>query len=146
MVRKFNLTLLIVLLFATNALAGFSSYGSNPYSSDSVVAPIEIKGKGIYNLVISIQFLNEPYDSKIYESDAYKKFVIRLNVEWSGIALDQVLKAKEQNINDLVILKGNIESELTKRADQLKNKYSLDKNVEIVFSLSNFYLLEPKNN
>ena len=143
MVRSFNMSLLIILLLASNAVAGFSSY-NNPYSTDSVVAPIQIKDKGIYNLVISIQFLNEPYDKKIYESDAYENFIRRLNIEWSGVALQQILISKEQNINDLVGLKGNIETEITKLADKLKNKYSLDKNVEVVFSLSNFYLLEPK--
>jgi hypothetical protein len=56
------------------------------------------------------------------------------------------LKAKEQSINDLAGLKGNIEAEIAKLADQLKKKYSLNKDVEVVFSLSNFFLLEPKNN
>ncbi len=145
MMRSLSIILLLVLLFATNALAGFSSYNS-PYSSDSVIAPIQIKDKGIYNLVISIQFLNEPYDQKIYKSEAYEKLIRRLKVEWSGIALYQILNAKEQSINDLVGLKGIIETEITKLADKLKDKYSLEKNVEVVFSLSNFFFLEPEGN
>lgn len=128
----------------SNALAGFSSYDS-PYVSDSVVAPIQIKDNGIYNLVISIQILNEPYDQKNYKSDAYGGLIKRLHVEWSGVVLQQVLKSKEQSINDLVALKSNIELELTKLADELKNKYSIEKHIEVVFSLSNFYLLEPKS-
>lgn len=146
MVQSFSITLLIVLLSASNALAGFGSSYSSPYSSDSVVAPIQIKDKGMYNLVISIQVLNEPYDKKMYKSDAYENLIRRLKVEWSGIALLQILKAKEQSINDLVGLKGNIEAEIAKLVDQLKTKYSLEKNVEVVFSLSNFFLLEPKYN
>jgi LPS O-antigen subunit length determinant protein (WzzB/FepE family) len=145
MARSFSITLLIVLLLTSNALAGFGKY-DNPYSSDRVIAPVQIKDKGMYNLVIAIQFLNEPYDQKVYESDAYENFLRRLKVEWSGVALLQILKAKEQSINDLVGLKGNIEAEITKLADQLKKKYSLSKDVEVVFSLSNFFLLEPKNN
>lgn len=145
MVRSFSVTLLIVLLLSSNALAGFSSYRS-PYSSDSVIAPIQIKDKGIYNLVISIQFLNEPYEKKTYESDAYENFIKRLKVEWSGVALLQVLEAKEQSINDLANLKGNIEAEIAKLADQLKIKYALPKDVEVVFSLSNFFLLKPEGN
>ena len=43
------------------------------------------------------------------------------------------LKAKEQSINDLAELKDNIEAEIAKLADQLKNKYSLNKDVEVVF-------------
>jgi hypothetical protein len=69
----------------------------------------------------------------------------RLQIEWSGVTLFQVLKTKEIGIEELVGLKTEIESEIKKLADELKNKYSLEKNVEIVFSLSNFYLLEPKN-
>ncbi len=145
MLRSFITALLIVFLLAPNVLAGFSSY-SSPYSSGNVIAPIQIKDKGMYNLVISIQFLNEPYEKKPYESDAYENFIRRLKVEWSGVALLQVLKAKEQSINDLAELKDNIEAEIAKLADQLKNKYSLNKDVEVVFSLSNFFLLEPKNN
>lgn len=145
MVRSFGIALLIMVLYGSNAFAGFGSY-DNPYSNDSVVAPIQIKDKGLYNLVISVQFLNEPYGQKVYESDAYEKFLRRLKVEWSGVAILQILKAREQSINDLVALKGIIEDEIVKLADQLKDKYSIQKNVEAVFSLSNFYLLEPKNN
>ena len=73
MVRSFFFAIMIVLLLAQGALAGFSSY-NNPYSSDSVVAPIQIKDKGIYNLVVAIQFLNEPYDQKVYKSDEYADY------------------------------------------------------------------------
>ncbi|USF86390.1 hypothetical protein [Candidatus Endoriftia persephonae] len=137
--------LLMVLLSVSNAYAGFGSY-DNPYSTDSVIAPIQIKGEGLFNLVISIQFLNEPYEKKPYESDEYKKFIKRLNIEWSGVALSQALQAKEQNINDLDILKSNIEAEINKLANKLKSKYSLNSNVEVVFSLSRFYLLKPRDN
>ena len=145
LLRSFISVLLIIFLSAPNVLAGFSSY-RNPYSSDSVIAPIQIKDKGLYNLLISIQFLNEPFDKKPYDSDAYENFIRRLKVEWSGVALLQVLKTKEQSINDLAELKGNIEAVIAELADQLKNKYSLNKDAEVVFSLSNFFLLEPKNN
>lgn len=144
MLRSFIISLLLVLFITSNAFAGFSSY-SSPYSSDSVIAPIRIKDKGLYNLVISIQFLNEPYDRKTYKSDAYENFIRRLKVEWSGVALLQVLQAEEQSINDLAVLKGKIETEILNLADQLKPKYSLPKEVEVVFSFSNFFLLEPKN-
>lgn len=133
-----------VVLLTSNAFAeGFSKYEA-PYSKDNAVAPVQIKDKGIYNLVVSIQFLNTPYDEKTYKSDAYERFMKRLKVDWSGIAILQILKAKEMSINDLAGLKGSIETEITKLADQLKSKYSLDKNIEVVFSISNFFLLEPK--
>ncbi len=143
MMRIVSSILLVLLIISSNALASFSSY-DNPYNSDSVVAPIQIKNNGIYNIVISIKFLKEPFDQKTYKSEAYKDLLKRLQIEWSGVTLSQVLKTKEIGVNELVVLKNDIESEITKLADELKNKYSLEKNVEIVFSLSNFYLLEPK--
>ena len=82
MVRSLSIISLLFFLFASNALAGFGSY-SSPYSSDSVVAPIQIKDKGMFNLVIAIQFLNQPYNQKVYESNAYKNLLRRLKVEWS---------------------------------------------------------------
>lgn len=142
--RLFSILLVIFFLFASNAIAGFSSY-DNPYSGNSVVAPIQIKDKGVYNLVISIKFLNEPYETRTYESDEYENFIRRLSVIWSGVALQQILNAQEQSINDLANLKGSIEAEISKLADQLKPKYKIPKDTEVVFSLSNFFLLEPKD-
>ncbi len=144
MKRSFCIGLFVVVLLTSNAFAG--SFYSNPQSSGSIIAPIQIKDKGIYNLVVSIQILKEPYERKIFESDEYEKFIDRLRVEWSGVALQQILEAKEQNINDLAILKVNIEKEIIKLADKLKNYYSLKKNTEVIFSLSNFFLLEPNDN
>ena len=144
MVQAISIALLGVVLFASSVFGGdFISY-KNPYSQDSVIAPIQIKDKGIYNLVVSIQILNTPYDDKKYKSYAYENLVKRLKVEWSGIATNQILSAKELSLNDLSGLKARIEAEISKLADQLKNKYALDNNSEVVFSVSNFFLLEPK--
>jgi hypothetical protein len=61
------------------------------------------------------------------------------------VAIQQILEAKEQNINDLTVIKGNIEKAITLLAERLKDIYSLGKDTEIVFSFSNFYLLAPKD-
>ena len=142
--RTYYIMIVFVVLSTSNAFAeGWSKYEA-PYSKDNAIAPVQIQDKGIYNLVVSIQFLNTPYDEKTYKSDVYERFIKRLKVDWSSVAILQILKAKEMSITDLASLKGNIEAEITKLADQLKSKYSLDKNVEVVFSISNFFLLEPK--
>ena len=143
MYRPIIIATIIVLIFLSNSFAGFGSYNS-PYRSDTVVAPIIIKEKGLYNMVVSIQFLNEPYDQKKYKTDEYESFIKRLSVEWSGVALHEILKVPEQNVSDLAELKKNIETEIAKLADQLKTKYKIEKNVEVVFSLSNFFVLEPR--
>ena len=142
--RTYYIMVVFVVLSTSNAFAeGWSKYEA-PYSKDNAIAPVQIKDKGRSNLVVSIQFLNTPYDEKTYKSDVYERFIKRLKVDWSSVAILQILKAKEMSITDLASLKGNIEAEITKLADQLKSKYSLDKNVEVVFSISNFFLLEPK--
>ena len=145
MVRAFIIAFFIFVSSASSSFAGFSSY-KNPYNNDSVIAPVQIKDNGLYNLVISIQFLNEPYERKPYESDEYKKFIRRLSVEWSGVALLKVLQAQEQSLNDLATLKSIIEKEVEILADKLKPKYSLDRKTEVVFALSNFFLIKPENN
>jgi hypothetical protein len=79
--RLFSTIIFVTVLFVANAFAFGSSY-SYPESSGSIAAPIQIKDKGFYNLVVSIHFLREPYDNKIYKSDAYKKLIDRLAIEW----------------------------------------------------------------
>jgi len=144
MVRLLSITLLIVSLLAPNSFAGISKGYGYPLSSDLSVAPIKISGKGIYNLVISINLLQRPQDRKIYRTDAYREALNRLQVEWSGIALQKILEAQEVSIEDLPKLKKTIESEIINLANNIKQKYSLEESVELVFSISNFFLLEPK--
>lgn len=141
--KKFLIILFITLFFPSIILAGSYSY-DNFYSSDNVIAPIEIRNKGIYNLVISINILNTPYDTKIYKSTSYQNLINRMQVEWGNAALVHVLSAKEQNINELSILKSKIISDIQKLADQLKKKYAMGEDVEVVFSLTNFFLVEPR--
>ena len=133
---------LLVILSCSKALAG-GSYDS-PYSYGSVITPINIENVGIYNLVISLQFMNEPYDKKIYNSDEYRSYIKRLSVEWSDVAVDQVLNNNVQKLEGLSKLKASIKNEVRKLADSLKSKYSFDQNIEVVFSIQNFYLLDPK--
>lgn len=141
---KKTLTILFILiLFTSTARAASYSY-DNLYSSDNVIAPIEIKNRGIYNLFISINILNTPYDKQIYKSTSYQNLIKRMQVEWGNAALAHVLSAKEQNINQLSLLKSNIIKDIQTLADQLKKKYGLGNDVEVVFSLTNFFLVEPR--
>ncbi len=139
---KIFVILTILLLLYSNAIGGYGY--DNPYNTDSVIAPVHIENEGLYNLVISIQFLKEPYEKKPYESDKYRNFIRRMSVEWSTVALNKVLNSKVKSLEDLPVLKSNIEAEISKLADSLKSKYSLDEKVEVVFSLSNFYLVFSK--
>lgn len=134
---------IINILSANEAIAGFSY--DNPYSYDSVITPVYIENVGIYNLVIAVQFLSEPYETKVYKSDEYKVFIRRLSVEWSGLAIERVLISELQDISDLNKLKMSIESKINERALLLRKKYSLSKDVEVVYSISKFYILSPQN-
>ena len=147
MKRSFFVVILIAITFAANAFAGdFGSFYRNPQSYGSIAAPVHIKDKGIYNLVVSVHFLTEPYNAKVYRSDEYKRLINRLSVEWCGVALQQIMEAKELNIRDLNTLKGNIEKDIIRLAEKLKDVYAVEKNTEVVFSFSQFILLSPKDN
>ena len=144
MVKKFSLATAILLFLASSSFAGFYSSQYDTQSS-SVVSAIQIKDKGIYNLVVSANFLRKPQDKKIYNSDEYDELMDRLSVEWRGIATQKILEAQELSVSELINLKNSIQSEIKALADQLKKQYVPDKNAEVVFSISNFFLLEPKD-
>ena len=57
--RTYYIMIVFVVLFTSNAFAeGWSKYEA-PHSKDNAIAPVQIKDKGIYNLVVSIQFLRD---------------------------------------------------------------------------------------
>ena len=58
---KYILVLTITLL-ANNVNAGFG-YKSLT-STSGIAVPINLDGEGIYNLVINVEFMKEPYDKK----------------------------------------------------------------------------------
>jgi len=143
MIRTLFIALILSFCLPSNTFAGFYS---SQYSRESgtIVASVQIKDKGIYNLIISAKFLRRPQDKKIYKSDEYERFLDRLEVEWRGIALQKVLESKELSVADLIDLKNSIQTEIVKLVEQLKEKLVPDQNVEVVFSLSDFFLLEPR--
>ncbi len=144
MIRKTIVLVFLMLLFSSNTFAGLYSSG---YSREqgTLVAAVEIEGKGIFNLIISVHFLRKPQDKKVFSSNAYEHLIDRLMVEWRKVALEKVLSANVLKVTDLAALKNSIETEIEKLASQLKNKLLPEQNVEVVFSISDFYLLEPKD-
>jgi hypothetical protein len=142
MVRKFIIVSILLSLCSSNAAASFYSSG---YSREdgTVIAAVQIKEKGIYNLVVTVQFLRKPQDSKIYKSDEYEKLVDRLLVESRGIALQRILERKELSLSDFSELKKSIETDIGNLATKLKKKFLPEKDIEVVFSISDFFLLEP---
>lgn len=143
MIRTFLIGLILFFVLPSNSVAGFYS-SQYTRESGTVVASVQIKDKGIYNLIISAKFLRRPQDKKIYKSDVYERFLDRLEVEWRGVALQKVLESKELSVSDLNDLKNSIQTEIVKLIEQLKGKLVPDQNVEVVFSLSDFFLLEPR--
>jgi len=140
--KALSLLLVSIFLLSSQVFAGFGY--DTPYQYDSVIAPVNIEEEGIYNLVISVQFMNEPYDKKVYDSDEYNLMLSRLSVEWSKVAIDSVLNSKVSKLQDLAVLKVTIENGIEELVNSLKMKYGVKKEVEVVFSISNFYLLDSK--
>jgi len=141
--RTFLMGLILLLILPSASNAGFYS---SQYSRETgtIVASVQIKDKGIYNLIVSAKFLRRPQDKKIYKTDEYERFLDRLEVEWRGVALQKILESKELSVTELVNLKNSIQEEIVKLIERLKEKLVPDQNVEVVFSLSDFFLLEPR--
>ena len=142
MVGKLIIVSILLALCSSNAAASFYSSG---YSREAgtVIAAVQLKEKGIYNLVVTVQFLRKPQNSKIYKSDEYEKLVDRLLVESRGIALQRILERKELSLSDFSELKKSQETDIGNLATKLKKKFLPEKDIEVVFSILDFFLLEP---
>jgi len=124
-------------------MASFSKFSYDP--SSSIVAAVKIENEGIYNLVTSIQFLRKPQDSKIFGTDEYEYLINQVALESQGIILQKILEAKSIKISDLASLKVSIEAAIQELIDKTKKKHNVAANTEVVFSIGNFFLLEPKS-
>jgi hypothetical protein len=141
--RNSLIIVIILLVFSSSSFAGL--YKSSYDTRGNVIAAVEIEGKGIYNLVVSIQFLSQPYDKRDYTSDDYQELLNRLAVEWRGVALKTILETNQHKISDLPELKISVENELDHLIRNAKRKHGVREDVEVVYAISRFYLLEPNN-
>ena len=148
MIRKFIFTICLILLFSSNVHAGSGSLYSSQYSYDqgTIIAAVEIEDSGIYNLIVSAKFLRRPQDKKLFKSDEYESLIDRLSVEWRGVALQKILNKGTIKISDLASLRNDIETDLDKLIVELKNKLLTEEKAEVVYAITSFYLLEPKEN
>lgn len=131
----------IVFWASIPSFAGFSSYESFS-SNGGVVAPIFINEQGLFNLVVSVQFVREPYEKGSYQSDEYHTFISRLSVEWQGLAIQKILDNPSIDSAGLSKLKESIESVINKLIEDTKFKYGIKDSTEVVYSVDKFYLIE----
>ncbi|MCG8696626.1 MAG: hypothetical protein MI922_01120 [Bacteroidales bacterium] len=141
MLRSVLIIFSLLLLFSSPTYASISKYFS-PTRSNSIIAPVEIEGKGLYSLVLSVQFLRKPFDKKPYTSDEYEQLMNRMQVEWGGVVMQKLLQANVLKIEDFASLQNDLNLELKKLSDKLKAKYSIKKDIEVVFSIYNIVLFE----
>ena len=141
--RTLFATTLVFLFLSSGAIAGFD-YHPMP-GSTSVVAPVWVEGEGLFNLVVSLDFLGRPADTKVYGSDSYTQLISHLSVRWRSLALDEILAVGTIEKGGLADLKKEIESAVDKLVDDESIKLMGDQKVEVVYSLTHFMLLEPRN-
>ena len=134
--------ILIFLFYSTTSFAGFG-YKSLTTGS-GVAAPVEIANEGLFNLVVNVTFLNEPYEKKPYESENYSLMIKRLNVEWEEIAIQTILENPVGKISDLAALKSKLKEGVDKLIMQTKPKYGMNVNVEVIYSINGFFLVKPE--
>lgn len=142
---KRTICLIFTLLFFSTSLS-FAGFYKSGYTRESggLVASVLVKDKGIYNLCVSVDFLRIPEETKVYESDEYKNLINRLQVEWKNIALNKILSSKELEISELFNLKNSIQESISTLSEQLKKKLLSGQNADVIFSISDFFLLEPR--
>jgi len=145
--RAVFVTTLVFLLMSSSAIAGLGS-GSGYYpisGSNSVVAPVWVEGEGLFNLVVSLDFLSRPEDTKLYRSDSYTQLIGHLSVKWRSIALDKILALGTIEKGGLADLKKEIESAIDILVKDESARLLDDQKVAVVYSLTHFMLLEPRN-
>ena len=143
MLKSHSLAFLVLVITVSSAHAGFSykSYDS----SSSIIAAVEIEGKGVYNLVISVKFSNQPYDKKPYTTDSYEALIRRLYIEWRGVALSEVLKNNKYNLSDLSQIELAVNSAIQKLIVASKTKYGINADTEVIYSISSIYLVDTSD-
>ena len=125
--------------------SAFAGLGYKSRSSSSGIAvPIKLNNDEIYNLVVNVEFLSEPYDSKPYDSDEYEKLIERLEVEWSGIAIQVILDSPSIEMAELSQAKKKLELKIDQLVVATKKKYEIRQNIEVVYSIYSFYLVKPE--
>lgn len=134
-----------VLLFILSATAQAEFYSLSYNSSNTAIAAVEIEGKGLYNLVVSAQFLHKPYDKEEYTSDEYEELINRLSIEWRGVVLKRVLNSNRLKITDLSSLRANLESAIESLISEAKKKHGIKKGMDVVYSIVDIYLIDPND-
>jgi hypothetical protein len=139
---KRRLALFICLAaLVPSALAG--SLYSSPSQAGALATSVIIKGEGLYNLIVSVQFLTKPSNRATFNSIHYQEMIDRLNVEWRGIVLKRVLSSNSYRISDLASLKEKIDADLSQLVFTAKKKHGVNENTEVIYSIGSFYLLSP---
>jgi len=144
MVRKLIVITAVLSLFSSGALAQYIHFPEDNKDAATVKTAVQIKDKGIYNLVVTVQFLRKiEYGSSSLKSDDYNKMVERLLVESRELIMNKILERNELALSDFHELESGIKSAIGKRADELIMQLFPNKKIKVVFSISEFYLLEP---
>ena len=132
-------TFFVLLVTAQFAYGG--SFYSAPSSGGSIATSVSIEDKGIYNLVVSVQFLNEPFDKAPYTSEDYEEMINRLNVMWRGVVLKRVLGQSNYKVSDLAGLRQKIDEDIFKLVGEARKKHGVKASAEVVYSIGSFYLV-----
>ncbi|UZE97310.1 hypothetical protein [Alkalimarinus alittae] len=129
------------VLLVTAQLTYGGSFYSAPSSGGSIATSVSIEDKGIYNLVVSVQFLNEPFDKAPYTSEDYEEMINRLNVMWRGVVLKRVLGQSNYKVSDLAGLKQKIDEDIFQLVGEARKKHGVKASAEVVYSIGSFYLV-----
>jgi hypothetical protein len=122
----------------------FSSFSySNGSSQGIAVGTVELKGRGVVNLVAVLEFERNQKESKIYKTDEYSKFLEHIKSGSRSVALKVLLEKSTIEPSDIKVIRTNIETAVPKYISlEAKRLFPSDK-VEVGYSVVMLYISDP---
>ena len=134
----------LAMLLTTPASAEFfSKYGTGGSSQAVAVGSVEVKGRGVVNLVAVLEFVRTPKDSKIYKSDAYEEFLDRVIVGAKSIVLKLLLEKSAIDPSELKTIRETIEKTVSHYFEVEAQKTFPSEKVFVNYGLTMLYISDP---
>lgn len=134
----------ILVIFSSSYLTAQNKWADKtpPYPNelpyDKVVIATVITDKGPFNLNISVEF----FATTGHVNRTATSIMLELDLLWKKIVIDRVYKNKVTKLFEIPELKNNIDEDLKKLVDKLKETHGVPKSVEIDFTITHFFLKE----
>lgn len=142
---KMTITLFVAMLAAMPASAGefFSSHRGGGSSQEVAVGSVEIKGRGVVNLVAVLEFVRPPNDPKTYKSDAYSDFLNRVEVGAKAVVLKVLLEKPSIELAEIKTIRENMDKALSEYLElEIQKAFPAEK-LNVAYGITMLYVSDP---